>query len=335
MPTAAYGRWSRSRMLGRGVACLAEFLLISWATAALFFDFPIAAARLAAAVIYGSLFLSVLVISRDHRRKLGVTIVAFLCVLAWWLSLPASNSRNWQPDVAKTAWAEVHGDNLTIHNFRNCDYRTETDYTPHWETKTVSLSQLRGLDVFITYWGSPWIAHPIVSFDFGDQGYVAMSVETRKEVGESYSAIRGFFRYYELIYIVSDERDVVRLRTNFRNGEDVYLYHTRATPEQARIIFLHYLHRANEMREHPEWYNALTNNCTTNIAHHVAQTRAGKEVRWDWRILLNGKADEMMYERGDLLGDLPFAELKKNSYINPIARATDVAADFSTNIRKR
>jgi hypothetical protein len=128
---------------------------------------------------------------------------------------------------------------------------------------------------------------------------------------------------------------VVRLRTNFRNGEEVYLYHTRATPEQARIIFLHYLHRANEMREHPEWYNALTNNCTTNIAHHVAQTRAGKEVRWDWRILLNGKADEMMYERGDLLGDLPFAELKKNSYINPIARATDVAADFSTNIRKR
>jgi hypothetical protein len=94
--------------------------------------------------------------------------------------------------VAKTAWAEVHGDNLTIQNFRNCDYRTETDYTPHWETKTVSLSQLRGLDVFITYWGSPWIAHPIVSFDFGDQGYVAMSVETRKEVGESYSAIRGF-----------------------------------------------------------------------------------------------------------------------------------------------
>jgi hypothetical protein len=322
-------------MLGRGVACLAEFLLISWATTALYFDFPIASGRLAAAAIYGSLFLSVLVISRDHRRKLGVTIVGFLCVLVWWLSLRPSNERNWQPDVAQTAWAEVHGDKVTIRNFRNCDYRTERDYTPHWETKTVSLTQLRGLDVFITYWGSPWIAHPIVSFDFGDQGYVAMSVETRKEVGESYSAIRGFFRYYELIYIISDERDVVRLRTNFRNGEEVYLYHTRATPDQARTIFLHYLDRANQMRNHAEWYNALTNNCTTNIASHVAQARAEKEVRWDWRILLNGKADEMMYERGDLLGDLPFAELKKNSYINPIARATDVSPDFSANIRKR
>ena len=233
-----------------------------------------------------------------------VAVVAFACVLAWWLSLRPSNDRVWQPDVAQTAWATIDGDQVTIHNFRNCDYRTESDYTPNWETKTVDLSQLRGMDVFITYWGSPWIAHPIVSFDFGNQGYVAMSIETRKEVGEGYSAIRGFFRYYELIYTIGDERDMVRLRTNYREGEEVYLYHTRATPEQARSIFLDYLARANRMRDHPEWYNALTNNCTTNIAPHVAKARAGKAVRWDWRILLNGKSDEMMYEHGDLAGNL-------------------------------
>ena len=181
------------------------------------------------------------------------------------------------------------------------------------------------LDVFITYWGSPWIAHPIVSFDFGDQGHVAMSIETRKEVGETYSALRGFFRYYELIYTISDERDVVRLRTNYRKGEEVYLYHIRATPEQARAIFLDYLSRANRMRDHPEWYNALSNNCTTNIASHVAPTRPGKAVRWDWRVLLNGKADEMMYERGDLVGNLPFDDLKRSAHINAAARAADNA----------
>jgi Domain of unknown function (DUF4105) len=335
MPVARRRENKNSRMLGHGFACLAEFLLISWATMALYFDFSIPSGRLFAAVIFATTCLSALVFCDDRWRKLGVAVIAFVCVLAWWLSLRPSNDRNWQPDVAQTAWAEIHGDQVTIHNFRICDYRTETDYTSRWETKTISLSQLRGLDVFITYWGSPWIAHPIISFNFGDQGYVAMSVETRKEVAESYSAIRGFFRYYELIYIISDERDVVRLRTNVRKGEDVYLYHTRATPEQARIIFLDYLNRANRMRSHPEWYNAVTNNCTTNIASHVAEARAEKAVRWDWRILLNGKADEMMYERGDLVGDLPFTELKKTSYINPLARAADVAIDFSASIRKR
>ncbi len=189
------------------------------------------------------------------------------------------------------------------------------------------------MDVFITYWGSPWIAHPIVSFDFGNQGYVAMSVETRKEVGESYSAVRGFFRYYELIYTIGDERDMVRLRTNYREGEEVYLYHTRVTPEQARNIFLDYLARANRMRDHPEWYNALTNNCTTNIAPHVANSRSGK-VRWDWRILLNGKGDEMMYERGDLAGNLPFAELKQSAHINPAAHKAGSSLDFSRLIRE-
>jgi hypothetical protein len=300
----------------------------------LYFDWPVVSQRFPAALTYALLVVLVLAISRLQWRGLVVALLAFACVLAWWLSLRPSNDRVWQPDVAQTAWATIDGDQVTIHNFRNCDYRTETDYTPHWETKTVDVSQLRGMDVSITYWGSPWIAHPIVSFDFGNQGYVAMSVETRKEVGESYSAIRGFFRNYELIYTIGDERDMVRLRTNYRTGEDVYLYRTRTTPEQARSIFLDYLARANRMRDHPEWYNALTNNCTTNIASHVAKTRAQKRVRWDWRILLNGKGDEMMYERGDLAGNLPFAELKQRAHINAAARRADNSLDFSRLIRE-
>jgi hypothetical protein len=172
-----------------------------------------------------------------------------------------------------------------------------------------------------------------VSFDFGDEGHVAMSVETRKEVGETYSAVRGFFRYYELIYTIADERDVVRLRSNYRHGEDVYLFHSLATPEQARPIFLDYLARANRMRDHAEWYNALTNNCTTNIAKHVAKAR-GTPSRWDWRIILNGKADEMMYERGDLAtGGLPLAQLKQQALINPAAQAANDSPDFSRLIR--
>jgi len=315
---------------------LATFLVVVinlWAAAALYFDLPLAALRTAAAFMYLVLVIGLLIFFKARWRGIVLSIGAFVVVLVGWLSLKPSNNRDWQPDVAETAWAEINGNQVVIHNLRNCDYRSEFDYTPHWETRTVDLSNLRGIDIFITYWGSPWIAHPIVSFDFGEQGHVALSIETRKEVGRTYSAIRGFFRYYELIYTISDERDVVRLRTNFRHGEDVYLFHTRATPEQARVIFLDYLAGANRLRDHPEWYNALTNNCTTNIVPYVADARKTKP-RFDYRILLNGKADEMMFERGDIATDnLPLAELKEKAHINPAAQAADNSPDFSRRVR--
>ena len=315
------------------VLVLAASLITAWAAAALYFDLPHPALKHGLAIVYLVVVFGILFIFRARWPALLAAVVAFVCVLTWWLSLKPSNNREWQPDVSETAWAEINGERITLHNVRNCDYRAEFDYTPHWETRTVDLSHLRGIDIFITYWGSPWIAHPIVSFDFGDEGHVAMSVETRKEVGETYSAVRGFFRYYELIYTIADERDVVRLRSNYRHGEDVYLFHSLATPEQARPIFLDYLARANRMRDHAEWYNALTNNCTTNIAQHVAKAR-GTPSRWDWRIILNGKADEMMYERGDLAtGGLPLAQLKQQALINPAAQAANDSPDFSRLIR--
>jgi hypothetical protein len=308
-------------------------LVTLWAAAALYFDLPLVPLRVAATVLYLGLVLGLLIFFKASWRGIVLSVAAFVVVLMGWLSLKPSNNRNWQPDVAETAWAEINGSQVVIHNLRNCDYRSEFDYTPHWETRSVNLSNLRGIDIFITYWGSPWIAHPIVSFDFGDEGHVALSIETRKEVGKTYSAIRGFFRYYELIYTISDERDVVRLRTNFRHDEDVYLFHTRATPEQARVIFLDYLAGANHLRDHPEWYNALTNNCTTNIVPYVADARKTKP-RFDYRILLNGKADEMMFERGDITTDsLPLAELKEKAHINPAAQAADNAPDFSRRVR--
>jgi Domain of unknown function (DUF4105) len=319
-------------MLGIGLTVLVLALVTAWAAAALYFDLPLAWLRLPAALFYLLGMCSALMLLKDRWAAAGLAASGFVLVLAWWFTLHPSNNRQWQPDVARRAWADIDGDRVTIHNLRNCDYRTETEYTPHWETRTVDLSRLRGVDIFLTYWGSPWIAHPIVSFDFGGGSHVAISIETRKQVGEDYSTFRGFFRQYELIYIVSDERDVVRLRSNYRTGEDVYLFHTKATPQLARALFLEYLSRINRMRDHPEWYNALTNNCTTNISV-LAAAAQGIHPRWDWRILFNGRADQMLYERGDLAGNLPYAELKARAYINPAAKAAGQAPDFSQRIR--
>jgi hypothetical protein len=323
--------WRRvANLAGHALALLLALSLTVWAAAALYFDLlPGASLRTFGASSYGIAMVGTLLAFRGRGKGIAICLAGFALLLAWWLALKPSNDRAWQPDVAQTAWAEIDGDHVTIHNVRNCDYRTEGDYTPHWETRSYDLSQIRGMDIFLTYWGSPWIAHPIVSFQFGDNDYIAMSIETRKEVGEQYSAIRGFFRYYELIYTVSDERDVVRLRTNYRKGEETYLFHTQATPEHARATFLNYLMKINRIRNRPEWYNALTNNCTTNIA-----TLAG-EPQLDWRVLLNGRADQMLFERGDLAtGSLPFDQLKQQAHINAAARAANDAPDFSRHIRE-
>jgi hypothetical protein len=314
---------------------LAVLGLVGWAAAALAIDLPVSALRLPGAIVFGVAVLAALIFVRGVWRKMLACVVGFAAVLAWWLTLQPSNDRAWQRDVAQTPWAEIDGDRVTIHNVRNFDYRAEFDYIERWEDRTYDLSQIRGADIFLTYWGSPWIAHPIVSFQFGDDDHVAFSIETRKEGGEDYSAFKGFFRQYELIYIAADERDVIRLRTNYRTGEEVYLYRTRATAEAARGIFLDYLRSATEMHDRPTWYNALTSNCTTNIRIHTKVAAGDGFAPWDWRLLLNGKSDEFAYEYGRFVDDgQPFEALKQQAHINEAARAADQAEDFSARIRQ-
>ena len=328
--------WNRLlRRIGIGFAWSLLAVMTLWATAALYFDLSFPRFPLLTPIIYLAVIGILLYFVRRRLPRMAVCLAGFLVVLACWLSLKPSNNRNWQADDSQTPWAEINGDQATIHNFRDCDYRTELDYTCRWLTKTVFLSQLRGIDVFVTYWGSPWIAHPIVSFQFGDNDHVAASIETRDQVGQGYSAIRGFFRQYELLYIFSDERDLVRLRSNYRTGEDVYLFHTTAGPEWSRKLFLEYLDNANKLRQHPQWYNAVTDNCTTNIFTQMAATGqlpAGSSVH-DWWVLLNGRGPEILYRNGNFAGNLPFAELMKRAYINPVARRVNDAPDFSQRIR--
>jgi Domain of unknown function (DUF4105) len=310
------------------LAWIAAALFAVWAVGALYFDFPKVSAF--AAILFVIALLAIVLFVRGKLLKFAIVFGAFAVVVSWWLTLKPSNDRPWQPDVDKTAWAEINGDEVTIHNVRNCDYRTTTDFTPHWETRTVRLSQIAGIDVAINYWGSPWIAHPIVSFQFADALPLCFSIETRKTIGQQYSTLEGFYRQYTLIYIVADERDCIRLRTNYRR-EEVYLYHTLASPAQARERFREYLATLNALHENPRWYNVVTSNCTTSIR---AQRAAKLRTPWDWRILFNGKADEMLYQdHAVATGGLSFSELKQRSLINERARAANQSPDFSSIIR--
>ena len=304
-----------------------------WAVGALYYDLPVAHLRAALAPLYGAVMFGTLICVRRFWRAIGVTALGFAVVLAWWLTLKPTGDKNWLPDVARSAWADIKGDEITLHEVRNFDYRTETDYTPQWETRVFHLAKLTRVDLSITYWGSPWIAHPMVSFQFSDALPVVFSIETRKSVGQSYSVIAGLYRQYELIYIPADERDLIRLRTNYRKGEDVYLYRTAISSDHGRALFLAYLDRLNRMHEKPQFYNQLTDNCTTNIRVANIEAHEGKAPPWNWRVLLSGKSDELLYERGALDRNLPFPELKERSHINKKAQAADASPDFSQLIR--
>jgi uncharacterized protein DUF4105 len=272
-----------------------------------------------------------LVLPRRRWTLLGFVLVWGALVL-WWRLIPASNSRDWQPDVAVLPFATIDGDRVTLHNIRNFVYRTATDFAPQYYDKTFDMQRLESVDLLSVYWAGEAIAHLMVSFGFGEQDYVAISIETRKERTEDYSSIKGFFKQYELIYVVADERDVIRLRTTYRQPtEDVYLYRTRIPPARARRLFLEYVREINQLVEQPAFYNTLTTNCTTNILFHVRAS--GGTARYNWKILLSGYAPAYVYEGGGMDTSLSFADLKQRSYINPRVQAAGEAPDFSQRIR--
>jgi len=195
--------------------------------------------------------------------------------------------------------------------------------------RRLDLNNLRGIDVFINKWGSPFMAHPIISYDFGPQGHLCFSIETRPRLGQEYSALGGLYRQFELFYVVADERDVIRLRTNFRKDEDTWLY--RLNGPNVRKSFLEYIRSINDLHESPRWYNAVTNNCTTAIRHQRTKSDRPKP---DWRMIVNGYGDELLYERGTIENSMPFEELKRISHINTKARAANESPDFSKKIRE-
>jgi len=291
--------------------------------------------RLVLAALYGMAGLAAvvaLVLHRGVRFALPVFAVALLAIGLWWSGLRPSNERDWQPEVARLAYATIDGDLVTVHNIRNFDYRTETDFTPAYYVRTYDLNKLDSADLVAVYWMGPAIAHLFISFGFDDD-HVAVSIEARKEKGEGYSSAKGFFRQYELYYVVADERDVIRVRTNYRRDppEDVYVYPLRGPRENIRRLFLEYVRKMNALHEQPEFYNTLTTNCTTAI---LMNTRVNPgSLPFSWKVLLSGYTPAYVYEAGRMDQSLPFEELKRRSLVNAAAQAADQAPDFSRRIR--
>ena len=279
--------------------------------------------------------LAVVVLVVDLSRFRAWTRIAFLLAIAaigiWWSGIAPSNHRDWQPDVARTVTGTVEGARATLHNVRNFDWKSDTDMAQRWEDRHYDLDQLSSVDLFLSEWGDPGIAHTLISFGFSDGAYVVFSIEIRKETGEAYDPLAGFFKQYEIAYIAADERDIVRVRTDVR-GEDVHRYRVLLPPDKRRELFLSYIANANERAREPQFYNTLTANCTTLVFDMVRVLVPGLPL--DWRIILSAYLPGYLYDHGGLATDRPLDELKREAAISSRAIAADGAADFSAAIRR-
>lgn len=327
--------WPLRTLLAAAVAAAT-----AWGALALWFQLPAAGALrvppVAAWTLLGLACLGTLCLGRSARARrlwLAAFGAALLALLGWWHTIKPSHERVWADDVARLLEARVEGDRVVLRNVRNFDWRSETDYTPRWETREYDLSQLRSADLILSYWMGPAIAHTLVSFDFGAGGRVVLSLEIRKERHESFSAIGGFFRRFESVIIAADERDIVRTRSNAR-GEDVYLYRLAASPQALRQLFLGYMARAEALRRAPAFYNTLTSNCTTIVFDLARQIVPGLPL--DYRLLLSGYFAEYAYDQGGLAPGFDYATLHALGHINARALQADAhpALPFSQAIRR-
>lgn len=308
-----------------------RFLFIAWASMAIYYsNIPWLGLRTALALVF--LAFGVWALWRPFRlRRVGMFAVAYVALLAWWSTILPSHNRNWRSDVTVMPRATIDGDTVKISGFRNFEYRSLEDYTVRHEEREFDLSHLTSLDFYISYWAIGPVGHTFVSFNFDNAKPICISIETRPEVGESFTPISSLFKQFELIYVVGDERDLVAVRTNHRN-EDVFLYRIRIPEATARELLTLYLGRVNQLAEQPEFYHLLSNNCTINIVRLANQV--GRVGRLDINHVLNGFIDQYLYSSGMVETTLPFAEFRKRSHINEPANKADGAPDFSQRIRE-
>ncbi len=299
----------------------------------LFFNLqPSAWLSITAACLLPILVLVALIFIRPAWQGVVAAILVLAVPFTWFFLLTPANDRDWQDSVARVPVVEFDGDIVTIRDQRAFRYRAVDDYDIDWVERSYDLARLTGVDVMFVYWGSPDIAHTMLSFAFSDGPRLVVSVETRMESGEQYGALRSFFKQYELIYVLADERDVVALRTNHR-GEDVYIFPLSLDPVERRELLVEILTRADELGREPDFYRTIGANCTTTLLKDLGQVR-GDHSPWRIEVLLNGRMPRVAYDRGQFPTDAPYEEVISRYRVNDRALEGGSGPGFSKRIRE-
>lgn len=258
-----------------------------------------------------------------------VLIIVYIAILFF---MKPSNNKNWAVDQKILPFAEVENNKITIHNIRNFKYRSTTDYDIDYYDKTFDLDKIKSVDFVLEPFSEfAGAAHTFLTFGFEGDEYVSISVEIRKEIGEEFSALKGLQNKYEIMYVVADEKDAIKLRSNFRKDK-VFVYPAKTTKEKKQALFLDMIKRVNKLKEEPEFYNTATNTCTTNIMKHINTITPGK-IPFDYRVLMPGYTDELAFDLHLIDTDLSLEEARQVYLINDRAMKYADDPEFSVKIR--
>jgi hypothetical protein len=320
------------KIISKGLIWFYIHILNLWSAGAIFYcSFPaFAGLRAPAAIIYLLAVILFAVVSKKHTRALILSLLGFAAVALWFNAIQPKAGGEYPPELT-LPFSDIKGDEVALHNVRNSTYRTPQDFDLRYETRAYKIKDLKTLDVMVNYWGMEAIAHTFLSFGFSDGRYLAVSVEIRPEVGKAYDMLQGFFKQYQLIYIWGDERDLVRLRTNYKK-ENVYLYRTSLSSVDVRKMFVSMLQATNSIHKKPQFYNTATHSCTNTLGNHIIETKIANIPFWK-RKFLTGDVDKRMYKEGLLDTSLPFAELRRRAQIDERAKKSDQGVRFSEEIR--
>lgn len=323
-------------LLGAGSLGLALVLAYSmlWGSLAMWYKLPVpevAKYLIIALFLVPGFFALVHIFNHRSFRSLGLYAAFLIALLAWWQTLTPPAEADWAAEVSRQVTGTIEGDTLTLDGVRSFEWRGKDDFTEKWTTRTYDLSKLETVDLFLSYWGDPKMAHFMLSFGFGNDDYLTWSVEVRRVKGGKYSPVGDFFKANPLVIVAASERDVVGVRSNMR-GEDVHIFRLRSTPETQRALLEEYVRDAALLAEQPHWYNSVTTNCTTVVFKMIAAL--GNHIPFDWRMIVNGYLPEFLHERGAINTDYTVEELRALGRITDRAAAAGLSEEFSTAIRE-
>lgn len=320
----------------RVVAALLLTGFAAWSELAILFHAPVPATpRLVVATVVALLFLLTaltVLIRRGLKWTFPAAFLVAAVLIVWWGSIKPSQDRDWQPDVSRRSVMTVRGDDLEVSNVRVFDWNGADTANPRWEDRIYSLHDLRSLDLFTSTWGNDNIAHTMLSFTFGNGPPLVLSIEIRKEKGEAFSAIAGFFKKYELILIAADESDIVKVRTNYRS-ETVHRFRIDVKPENAEKLLMKYVELSQSLDQVPRFYDTLWTNCTTTI-FSMLRAIGPDDFPFDYRVLISGRVAEYLYGIGFIENVQPFTEVRRRADITMKARLAATDPQFSQAIRK-
>jgi hypothetical protein len=322
----------RTLLIGLLILVMAGFT--TWGVLALYHRLPLDETARQAVAAFFALAGAILVLCQFGRwrvKAFALFIVLLAPVLLWWSAIDPPTTGNWSPDVARQVTGKIEGNTLTLTGVRNFRWEAAGTFTENWDTRQYNLAELESLDLFMSYWAGPEMAHLILSFGFENGDQLAWSIEVRRQVGEEFSPLADAFKEHTLVIIAADERDVIGTRTNVR-GEDVQLYRLSTTPGEARALLEQYVAASNLLAEQPHFYNSLTTNCSS-VVFILIRELAG-QLPLDWRMVVNGYLPDYIYERGALDTRVPMQELREKGRITVRAQKNGISPVYSRMIRQ-